>query len=163
STTNVLWPLPGSRYRWTFQLLRSESEFPEKERRAARFADQSTDEDIRHWMQKMADRRAPWFSGGIKEVIWFTQGAFPRRLAKQSGKERCWLAGDAAHQTGPVGMQSMNVGLHEAVALAGKIKKVLRDKARLDELAAYDREQQEEWRRLLGVGGELKARADASA
>ena len=36
--TNVLWPLPGNKCRWTFQMRRSEAEdeFPEKERRAVR-------------------------------------------------------------------------------------------------------------------------------
>jgi len=37
-TTNVLWPLPGNRFRWTFQTPHSASaeEFPDKERRQAR-------------------------------------------------------------------------------------------------------------------------------
>src|SRR5947209_598945 len=39
ATTNVLWPLPGNKYRWTFQLSHSEvpSEFPNKKRRALHF------------------------------------------------------------------------------------------------------------------------------
>ena len=121
STTNVLWPLPGNKYRWTFQLVKSEmaSEFPEKERRGVRLAQKSADERIRQYVQKMAKARAPWFSAGVKEITWCTEVVFEHRVAKQFGRDRCWLAGDAAHQTGPVGVQSMNVGMAEAATLAG--------------------------------------------
>jgi 2-polyprenyl-6-methoxyphenol hydroxylase-like FAD-dependent oxidoreductase len=123
STTNVLWPLTGNRYRWTFQVLKSEmaGEFPEKERRGARLAQQTVDERIRQYVQKVAKQRAPWFSAGVKEVTWCTEVVFEQRVARQFGRDRGWLAGDAAHQTGPVGVQSMNVGLSEAAALAGAI------------------------------------------
>ena len=50
-----------------------------------------------------------------------------------------WLAGDAAHMTGPVGMQSMNVGLFEAHDLAGILARILRQRSTADELAAYER------------------------
>ena len=44
----------------------------------------------------------------------------------------------------------------EAAALAGAIRRVLREKAPLSALEDYDREWQGEWRRLLGVAGGLK-------
>src|ERR1017187_8162759 len=52
STTNVLWPLPGNKYRWTFQMLKSEmpSGFPAKERRGVRFAQKAIDERIRQYV-----------------------------------------------------------------------------------------------------------------
>ncbi len=113
STTNVLWPLLGNRYRWTFQLLKSEisTEFPEKERRGVRLAQQAVDERIRQYVEQVAKQRAPWFTAGVKEITWCTEVVFEQRVAKHFGRERCWLAGDAAHQTGPVGVQSMNVGM----------------------------------------------------
>src|SRR6266568_780948 len=164
TTTNVLWPLPGNRYRWTFQLLHSElsSEFPDKERMAVRFSGDSTDEDIRRWVQSVSRRRAPWFSGNVKEIAWCTQVAFEHRLAKKFGQNRCWLTGDAAHQTGPVGVQSMNVGFCEAEALAGTLQKILREKAPLALLDTYNQQQQHQWRRLLGLTGGLKPRTETS-
>ena len=57
--------------------------------------------------------RAPWFHSGIKEVEWATDIQFEHWLAAKFGRSRCWLIGDAAHQSGPVGMQSMNAGLWE--------------------------------------------------
>jgi 2-polyprenyl-6-methoxyphenol hydroxylase-like FAD-dependent oxidoreductase len=164
ATTNVLWPLTGNRYRWTFQVLKSEmaGEFPEKERRGARLAQQIVDERIRQYVQKVAKQRAPWFSAGVKEVTWCTEVVFEQRVARQFGRDRVWLAGDAAHQTGPVGVQSMNVGLSEAAALAGAIRRVLREKAPLSALEDYDREWQGEWRRLLGVAGGLKPGKETS-
>ncbi|MGO8929664.1 MAG: FAD-dependent oxidoreductase [Limisphaerales bacterium] len=159
STTNVLWPLVGNKYRWTFQILKSEmaGEFPEKERREARLAQQAADERIRQYVQKVAKQRAPWFSAGVKEITWCTEVVFEQRVARQFGRDRCWLAGDAAHQTGPVGVQSMNVGLAEAATLAGTLRRVLREKAPLSVLETCDREWQGEWRRLLGLAGGLKA------
>ena len=164
STTNVLWPLVGNRYRWTFQMLKAEmaSEFPEKERREARFAQQAMDERIREYVQRVAKQRAPWFSAGVKGITWCTEVVFEQRVARQFGRDRCWLAGDAAHQTGPVGVQSMNVGLAEAAALAGALRRVLREKAPLSVLEACDREWQGEWRRLLGLAGGLKPGTETS-
>jgi len=164
STTNVLWPLPGNKYRWTFQVLKAEmaSEFPEKERRGVRFAQESMDERIRQYVEKMAKQRAPWFSAGVKAITWCTEVVFEHRVAQQFGRDRCWLAGDAAHQTGPVGVQSMNVGMAEAAALARTLRKILRDKAALNLLETCHRDWQEEWRRLLGLTGGLKPRSETS-
>ncbi len=158
SSTNVLWPLPGNRCRWTFQLLKSDMahEFPEKERRGARVAESGVDERIRQYVEQVAKRRAPWFSSGVKEITWCTEVVFEQRVASQFGRDRCWLAGDAAHQTGPVGVQSMNVGMAEAASLTGALRRILREKAPANLLEACDREWQAEWRRLLGQNGGLK-------
>ena len=164
ATTNVLWPLPGNKYRWTFQMVKSEmaGEFPEKERRGVRLAQESVDERIRQYVQKVAKLRAPWFSSGVKAITWCTEVVFEHRVAQQFGREHCWLAGDAAHQTGPVGVQSMNVGMAEAATLAGALRKILRDKAPLNLLETCNREWQEEWGRLLGLTGGLKPRSETS-
>jgi 2-polyprenyl-6-methoxyphenol hydroxylase-like FAD-dependent oxidoreductase len=164
STTNVLWPLPGNKCRWTFQVVKSEiaSEFPEKERRGVRFAEKSVDERIRQYVERVAKQRAPWFSAGVKEITWCTEVVFEHRVARQFGRDRCWLAGDAAHQTGPVGVQSMNVGMAEAATLAGSLRKILREKAPLNLLEACNREWQDEWRRLLGLTGGLKPRSETT-
>jgi NADPH-dependent dioxygenase len=157
TTTNVLWPLTENKYRWTFQVIKSEisSDFPEKERRAVTFMPKTVDEALTRHVQKVAADRAPWFQAGVKQVTWCTGVAFEHRFATQFGQGRCWLAGDAAHQTGPVGAQSMNVGLREASELAAGLQKVLRQEQPLEILRTYDRERQKEWRSLLGLSGGL--------
>ncbi len=164
ATTNVLWPLPGNHCRWTFQVLKAElsAEFPEKERRGVRLAEKAMDERIRQYVEKVAKQRAPWFSAGVREITWCSEVVFEHRVARQFGRDRCWLAGDAAHQTGPVGVQSMNVGMAEALTLAGALRRILREKAPLSLLETYDRECQAEWRRLLGRSGELKPGKETS-
>ena len=165
ATTNVLWPLLENKYRWTFQLVKADApiEFPEKERRAVHFAQKTVDDQLRQYVEKVTKQRAPWFSATIKAVTWCTDVVFEQRMAKQFGRGRCWLAGDAAHQTGPVGVQSMNVGLAEAARLAGILWKLLREQAPQNLLQTYNQERQDEWRRLLGLTGGLKPRSDASA
>jgi 2-polyprenyl-6-methoxyphenol hydroxylase-like FAD-dependent oxidoreductase len=161
-TTDILWPLPGKRCRWTFELVHSElaRDFPEKERRSARFASPNVDARIRGYVEKVTERRAPWFKARVNEIAWCTEVAFEQRVASRFGRNRCWLAGDAAHQTGPAGVQSMNAGFLEGQKLASMIEKILREHAPLKLLEAYEREQQDEWRRLLGAVGSLRPRPD---
>jgi NADPH-dependent dioxygenase len=165
TTTNVLWPLAGNRCRWTFQLLKSKgaTDFPQKDRRPMRFAQPKVDEEIRQYVELVARQRAPWFSAKVRAITWCTDVVFEQRMAKAFGRDRCWLAGDAAHQTGPVGVQSMNAGLCEAADLVGAIRKILRERAPAEALDTYNRERQDEWRRLLGLSGGLKARANTNA
>jgi 2-polyprenyl-6-methoxyphenol hydroxylase-like FAD-dependent oxidoreductase len=165
TTTNVLWPLAANRCRWTFQLLKSEgvTDFPEKERRSVRFAQPKVDEEIRQYVELVARQRAPWFSAKVRGITWCTDVVFEHLMAKEFGRSRCWLAGDAAHQTGPVGVQSMNAGLSEAAALVDIFRKILREKASLEALEAYNQERQEAWRRLLGLAGGLRTRGNTDA
>jgi 2-polyprenyl-6-methoxyphenol hydroxylase-like FAD-dependent oxidoreductase len=90
ATTNVLWPLPGNRYRWTFELVHAEvpSVFPNKERRSARLAEGTVDERIRQSVQRLAEQRAPWFKAAVKDIAWCTEVFFERRCVKQFG---CWV------------------------------------------------------------------------
>jgi 2-polyprenyl-6-methoxyphenol hydroxylase-like FAD-dependent oxidoreductase len=165
ATTNVLWPLPGNKFRWTFQNVKSEpaGEFPDKERRAARYAPRAVDEAIRHYLQRAVEHRAPWFEANVKSILWCTEVGFEPHVAREFGSNRCWLAGDAAHQTGPVGAQSMNAGLVEAETLAGCLTRILREKAGLNLLETYGRDQHRAWRLMLGLGGDLKPGAQSSA
>ena len=164
-TTNVLWPLGENRFRWTFQRLHAEpqNEFPEKERRAVRLSQPIVDEQVRQYVQKIARQRAPWFEGSIKKVHWCSEVSFERGLVARFGRKRCWLAGDAAHQTGPVGIQSMNMGFAEAASLASTLHKVLREGGALREFGKYEQQQQTEWHRLLGQAGHLKPLSGAPA
>jgi len=160
-TTDVLWPLSERRCRWSFQLNQTEEfiEFPRKDRMAVKMDDRAMDEQFRKHVRKLVERRAPWFESSIQAFDWFTMVQFEHRLANRFGQANCWLAGDAAHQTGPVGMQSINVGLNEAAELAEVFRKILREKASLSLLESYNRTSRNEWQQLLGVAGGLVATA----
>jgi 2-polyprenyl-6-methoxyphenol hydroxylase-like FAD-dependent oxidoreductase len=156
TSTNVMWPLTGQRCRWSFQLPSvQDTEFPTKERSGFVILPSSPDQ-TRQRVQTLLRERAPWFKGSVGDLGWSSQVEFEHRLAKQFGRGHVWLAGDSAHQTGPVGMQSMNVGLREAEQLANAVRRVLRDAASVDILEAYNQSCRAEWQRLLGVTGRLK-------
>ncbi len=153
TSTNVLWPLSGNGHRWTFQMVTSElsAEFPEKERRSVHVARSTVDENIRQYVEKVARRRAPWFVSGVKEITWCTDVVFRHSVAGSFGQGRVWLAGDAAHQTGPVGAQSMNIGLLEAESLVARIWKGLQGDTEQADLEGYNAERLKEWQSLLGM------------
>ncbi|PWU20736.1 MAG: hypothetical protein C5B50_03240 [Verrucomicrobia bacterium] len=164
-TTNVLWPLPQHKFRWTFQLTKTEvpSPFPEKARDPFRFAATEMQEQMRNWLERVIRHRAPWFRSAIKDITWCTQVSFQSALAKSFGRGRCWLAGDAAHQSGPVGVQSMNIGLLEAQALATAVKRVLLDGKPLEQLSEYNQQCRHQWRGLFALDGGLQPGAQATA
>ena len=151
-TTNVLWPLLDRRFRWTFQLMQSEPniESPEKERRAVRQAHQAVDDRIRAHVKHLAERRAPWFSAPIQDVDWCTQVAFDRRVVDEFGAGKCWLAGDAAHQTGPAGVQSLNASFLEADRFVPLLKSVLHKGSPAIGLTALSNEFRNSWLAMLG-------------
>jgi 2-polyprenyl-6-methoxyphenol hydroxylase-like FAD-dependent oxidoreductase len=110
--------------------------------------------------QGFVQERAPWFAGKIEKFNWARQVTFERRLSKQFSKGRCWLLGDAAHQTSPVGVQSFNVGLREAEEFA-TVLEPLYDGVRQPEVAkAYDRRWREHWHQLFGSNGWPKMYGD---
>lgn len=154
---NVLWPLPGGRCRWSFQIV-DESDLTdsrEKQRLAVQIQTAAYPALSEADLRTLLAERAPWFKGSIGPIDWAMAVQFERRLAGEFGRGRIRLAGDAAHMTWPAGMQSMNLGLSEAHALAGRIARIVRDTASdslLDDYAAASRA---EWRRLLGLDEEL--------
>jgi 2-polyprenyl-6-methoxyphenol hydroxylase-like FAD-dependent oxidoreductase len=157
----VLWPFTQNKGRWSIQWLRANalSDFPPKTRSTFTIADSPGPDDNRHHLHKLLSVHAPWFQAEIKDVGWVKEVQFEDRLARQFGRDRAWLAGDAAHQTGPVGMQSMNMGFCEGADLAGKLTRILRDKGSSDLLENYDLERRMEWEQLLGLKGGPQASA----
>jgi 2-polyprenyl-6-methoxyphenol hydroxylase-like FAD-dependent oxidoreductase len=160
--TNVLWPLPDSRFRWSFQWTKTADagDFPGKHRSHLWFEEKSVAQRTEEHLKQMVQQRAPWFTGSIDNMDWATDVTFQRRLVRQFGKSRCWLAGDAAHQTGPAGMQSMNLGLREAAVLARQMKKAIRDgsTAALEE---YEDEFLCEWQKLMEVTAQLERKDES--
>jgi len=157
ATADAFWPQPGFVCRWSLQVpstgdgghTPTPSEGPpggERERVA-----------------RLVRERAPWFDAGVRDLEWAATVEFGSAMAERFGVGRCWLAGDAAHQTSPVGMQSMNVGLREASDLAHRLQRVLREAAPAALLDEYDAARRAEWRCLLGKAGGLKAGPTAHA
>jgi 2-polyprenyl-6-methoxyphenol hydroxylase-like FAD-dependent oxidoreductase len=162
TTKSVVWPLPDGRCRWSFQIAENdETEFPEKDREP--YWSESPVVAQRTWqrLQQRLAARAPWFGTGIRELDWATDIQFHPRLAQQYGRGRCWLAGDAAHQTAPAGIQSMNVGFLEAEDLAGRLAGSIQGANREDALTGYEETHRDAWRLLLGAKGAPQPGASA--
>ena len=158
-TANVLWPLPDGYCRWSFQV--SDYDASPYSRRKDRFEIQlgggrypMLSEDQLH---AFLGDRAPWFTGSVEDLRWRLLVRFEHRLAEAFAQGRVGLVGDAGHMTGPVGIQSMNVGLREARDLARVVAGILHDTQPLDRLTDYHRQRTDEWRFLLGLDGGLQA------
>jgi 2-polyprenyl-6-methoxyphenol hydroxylase-like FAD-dependent oxidoreductase len=152
-TTSSVWPLLHGHCRWCFELHGVAA--PEAWRikdcvgghlRTASDADLDDDR-----LRTLVAERMPWFEGTIEEINWRVLVRFENRLATAFGKHRVWLAGDAGHMTGPIGMQSMNVGLREAHDLAELLAAVLDGGQSVQALDQYNRERINEWQHLLGL------------
>ncbi|MBI2215053.1 MAG: FAD-dependent monooxygenase [Acidobacteria bacterium] len=137
-STNVLWPMRGELYRWTFQIDEPSQHNPTIER-----------------LTELARDRAPWFAPEAPSVVWSSIVRFEHRLAPRFAEPNAWLAGDAAHLTGPVGVQSMNIGIREAHDVARRITEILRGANSEELVASYNAERAREWGRLLGRDGEV--------
>ena len=150
---SVLWPLAENKCRWSFEIALPETavEIPQMERDRLITVQPPSDWDSLHQLRRFLAMRAPWFQPAIKDIHWLARAQFGRQLAVRFGQGRCWLAGDAAHQAGPAGMQSMNIGLREAADLAGKLKSILRDKSDAATLGEYESVYRTEWEMLLGL------------
>jgi 2-polyprenyl-6-methoxyphenol hydroxylase-like FAD-dependent oxidoreductase len=167
-TMNVLWPLPGGAARWSFELPGYSPAAPDpvEALRKAGFGDFPSERqkdrvllshgldlpvlDEAHLREYLRER-APWFTGSIEKLTWRIVVRFERRLAKRFGAGRLWLAGDAAHLTGPAGVHSMNLGFWEGADLAARLESALRGGAGAEALADYDARWQKVWRQLHGL------------
>jgi len=164
ATTDVMWPLSDERCRWSFQIdpAAEGDDFPQKVRDRLVVVDPPGQGDCLHQLGRLLRDRAPWCQSQPQEIIWATDVQFEPRLARQFGRKLCWLAGDAAHQTGLVGMQSMNIGFRESVDLVDLLTQILRKAASQDLLKSYDRAHWSEWSHLLGFSAEM-TRTDAGS
>jgi 2-polyprenyl-6-methoxyphenol hydroxylase-like FAD-dependent oxidoreductase len=173
-TADVLWPLPGGDCRWSFLLpgysdpsvegiknvLESSGfgHFPTERIKDRVLSSEGAHDEILSDgnLRRLIAERAPWFQANIETVKWRSVVRFERRLASGFGQGRLWLAGDSAHLTGPVGVQSMNAGLAEARDLALVLAGVLRDGAAPAMLDAYNQRSLDIWNQLHGQMGMLQ-------
>lgn len=152
ASTNVLWSLPGGRQRWSFQVEASGAPRERvKSRLAMQIPGESSPKYTSEYLRQLIERRAPWFAGEVGDIAWAGDVRFEYRLAESFGRGRIWLVGDSAHQTAPVGVQSMNQGLIEAVDLARRIIEVVKGKAQTSILHDYGTKHREKWQRLIGA------------
>ncbi|MFW5972552.1 MAG: FAD-dependent oxidoreductase [Bacteroidota bacterium] len=148
----VCWPMPGGFCRWSFQIPDEHDRgFREKDRFAIERVEGDHPELEDEALARLLKERAPWFKGEIKEIAWRKRVRFEHRLASSFGEGRVWLLGDAAHTTGPVGVQSMNVGFREANGLADALADVLLSGREREQLEAFGRAARDEWKVLLAV------------
>lgn len=158
--TNVLWPLPDNYCRWSFQLPSTPDDARrEKSRLMIQLGSESFPARPREELLDYIDNRAPWFNANPGDINWSMTVRFEQRLVSTFGHKRCWLAGDAAHLAGPVGGQSMNVGIREAVDLAGRMIEITRRSAPRSMLSEYETDRLAEWRALFGAAGDPKSQA----
>lgn len=152
-TSSVMWPFGDSRCRWGFQLNRPEpvTEEREKERDGLDFIEASSDDDSLHRLRHFLVERVPWFDQPVRQVDWSAEIQFEQRLAKSFVRDRCWLIGDAAHQIGPIGMKSMNIGISEGADLANRLAGVFHGRLEMAPLLSYESMHRPEWRKLLGL------------
>jgi 2-polyprenyl-6-methoxyphenol hydroxylase-like FAD-dependent oxidoreductase len=107
----VVAPLPGGRHRIVATL------------------DQAPEQPTRGDVEALLDTRGPELvPARVREVIWSSRFRVHHRLADHYRSGRIFLAGDAAHVHSPAGGQGMNIGIQDAIDLAG----VLADGTDLD-------------------------------
>lgn len=131
---NSVYPLQGGQSRFSFQLGSSLN----------KPLDPST-------LRELILARMPWYGEEIVSCDWSGVAEFRRALVEHFGKGRVWLAGEAAHLTGPLGVQSLNVGLDEASELALRIGDALRNPTRPPFGQLYGAKRARQWQALLGL------------
>lgn len=137
--SGAFWPLGPRLGRWTFQL-REHLDEP----------------GSLALLGQLLRQHAPWFRPRPEQLCWTTTSFFERRVVERFGQGRVWLAGDSAHVTSPVGFQNMNRGFVEASELARIVRHELQGtQPPRDGFDRFERAQQLEWRRLLGVDSVL--------
>jgi 2-polyprenyl-6-methoxyphenol hydroxylase-like FAD-dependent oxidoreductase len=108
----------------------------------------------REFVQELLDTRG--FGPGrtqVTELLWGSRFRIHHRVADRYRAGRILLAGDAAHVHSPAGGQGMNLGITDAVALAGALATVLRGGA--DTLDAYSATQRQRAQQVLTLTGRL--------
>lgn len=85
----------------------------------------------------------------FEEVRWFSTYKVHSRMADTFMKERCFIAGDAAHIHTPAGGQGMNTGIQDTYNLAWKIAFTIKNKANPLVLESYSTERMENAKHLL--------------
>lgn len=105
------------------------------------------------FVQSLLDTRG--FGPGktvVTELLWGTRFRIHHRVADSYRAGRLLLAGDAAHVHSPAGGQGMNLGITDAIALAGALSEVLHGgpETALDAYGTSRRQRAEQVLKLTG-------------
>ncbi|HXK16203.1 MAG TPA: NAD(P)/FAD-dependent oxidoreductase [Polyangiaceae bacterium] len=133
-SSNAVYPVQGGLARFSFQIARSLDEAPDVEA-----------------LRELIASRLPWYAERIETLEWSAVAEFRHALVERFGVGRVWLAGEAAHLTGPLGVQSLNIGLDEASELGLRIGDALRHPSHAPFGDELDRKRRQQWRQLLGL------------
>jgi 2-polyprenyl-6-methoxyphenol hydroxylase-like FAD-dependent oxidoreductase len=133
-SSNAVYPLQGNLARFSFQLAQGLHHPP----------------DLASLHELMASR-LPFYGESVDCVEWCGIAEFRPAVVERFGEGRAWLAGEAAHLTGPLGTQSINVGIDEASELARCMGERLRHPSGEHFGADYDGKRTRQWRQLLGL------------
>lgn len=90
----------------------------------------------------------------VTELVWGSRFRIHHRVAGTYRAGRLLLAGDAAHVHSPAGGQGMNLGITDAVSLAGALTEVLHGGSDVA-LDAYSASQRQRAQRVLKLTGRL--------
>jgi 2-polyprenyl-6-methoxyphenol hydroxylase-like FAD-dependent oxidoreductase len=130
---STVYPLHGDWSRFSFELGAAAPQAPGVEQ-----------------LRELLAARLPWYGQAVDGFEWSGSAEFHPAVAQRFGENRAWLAGDAAHVTGPLGGQSINVGMHEADELARHLASALQtSEANLGR--DYGEQRRIEWSRLFGL------------
>jgi 2-polyprenyl-6-methoxyphenol hydroxylase-like FAD-dependent oxidoreductase len=157
-STNLCWPLPNGHCRWSFQQTAGEvgMETRDKDRDMVQLGSAMYPQLTEEHLRELLAARAPWFEGSIEAMRWRMVVRFENRLTESLGGGRAWILGDAAHLTGPAGIQSMNVGFKEGKVLATLISAGADPSA----MRRFDQDRKAEWKALLGLDKVVRTRPD---
>ena len=124
---------PGGRQRWEFMLKPGE-----------RAEEMERPESVRRLL-------APWCDVDRIRVERTAVYRFQAREARSFSRDRCFLAGDAAHVTPPFAGQGLVAGLRDVANLAWKLAWVVRGQANERILDSYDAERRPHARKIINL------------
>jgi 3-(3-hydroxy-phenyl)propionate hydroxylase len=93
-----------------------------------------SDADINRRLQRVYPKN------GAYDIKHRTIYAVHQRVAERYRVGRAFLAGDAAHLNNPLGGMGMNGGIHDAIAIAERLAKVVKGELPEADLDNYERE-----------------------
>lgn len=128
----VVAPLPGGRHR----IVATMDDAPA----------QPTSADV----QRILDERGPG-RAVVHSLVWSSRFRVAHRLAQRYRDGNVFLAGDAAHVHSPAGGQGMNLGIQDAVALAGLLADVLAGTRADEDLGEYETTRRAAARRVIAL------------
>jgi 2-polyprenyl-6-methoxyphenol hydroxylase-like FAD-dependent oxidoreductase len=134
ASSNAFYPLQGGIARFSFQLAGSLDRAPDLSA-----------------LRELLCARLPWHREHVESCDWGGVAEFRHALVTHFGVGRVWLAGEAAHLTGPLGVQSLNIGLDEASELALRIGEELRHPSQAGFGKYYNARRTLQWHELLGI------------